>query len=114
MHGYGGDGVEDANFEETVANQIILRMYTLKEWCEETNADLSLRSGPSDRNLWDSLFENEMHTLVHEAYTHYAATDYKVALKSALYDFTSARDFYREALAAAFSNSSPISRLQKM
>ncbi|KAL8921893.1 MAG: hypothetical protein Q9208_005497 [Pyrenodesmia sp. 3 TL-2023] len=96
-----GDGVEDANFEETVANQIILRMYTLKEWCEETNADTSLRTGPSDKNLWDSLFENEMRTLVHEAYAHYAATDYKVALKSALYDFTSARDFYREALAAA-------------
>ncbi|KAL9599799.1 MAG: hypothetical protein Q9219_003585 [cf. Caloplaca sp. 3 TL-2023] len=96
-----GDGVEDANFEETVANQIILRMYTLKEWCEDVIKDPSLRTSSSDKNLWDSLFENEMYTLVHQAYTHYAATDYKVALKSALYDFTSARDFYREALAAA-------------
>ncbi|KAL8826435.1 MAG: hypothetical protein Q9170_007403, partial [Blastenia crenularia] len=96
-----GDGVEDANFEETVANQIILRMYTLKEWCEDITKDPSLRTSATDKNLWDSLFENEMHTLVHQAYTHYAATDYKVALKSALYDFTSARDFYREALAAA-------------
>ncbi|KAL8934811.1 MAG: hypothetical protein Q9211_005035 [Gyalolechia sp. 1 TL-2023] len=96
-----GDGVEDANFEETVANQIILRMYTLKEWCEDIIKDPSLRTSSTDKNLWDSLFENEMHTLVHHAYTHYAATDYKVALKSALYDFTSVRDFYREALAAA-------------
>ncbi|KAI4121864.1 MAG: hypothetical protein LQ338_006120 [Usnochroma carphineum] len=95
-----GDGVEDANFEETVANQIILRMYTLKEWCEDVIVDPSLRTS-SDKNLWDRLFENEMRTLVHEAYTLYAATDYKAALKSALYDFTSARDFYREALAAA-------------
>ncbi|KAL8735258.1 MAG: hypothetical protein Q9181_002890 [Wetmoreana brouardii] len=96
-----GDGVEDANFEETVANQIILRMYTLKEWCEASIRDPSLRTSEADKNLWDHLFENGMHTLVHQAYTHYAATDYKVALKSALYDFTSARDFYREALAAA-------------
>ncbi|KAI4189569.1 MAG: hypothetical protein L6R41_001365 [Letrouitia leprolyta] len=96
-----GDGVEDANFEETVANQIILRMYTLKEWCEDIIKDPSLRTSSTDKNLWDSLFENEMHTLVHEAYAHYADTDYKVALKSALYDFTSVRDFYREVLAAA-------------
>ncbi|KAL9009498.1 MAG: hypothetical protein Q9173_005476 [Seirophora scorigena] len=96
-----GDGFEDANFEETVANQIILRMYTLKEWCEDVIADTSLRTSATFKNLWDSLFENEMHTLVHQAYTHYAATDYKFALKSVLYDFTSARDFYREALAAA-------------
>ncbi|KAL8666425.1 MAG: hypothetical protein Q9202_001448 [Teloschistes flavicans] len=98
-----GDGVEDANFEETVANQIILRMHTLKEWCEETTRDPSLRtsSSDSDKNLWDRLFENEMHTLIHAAYTQYEATDYKVALKSSLYDFTSTRDFYREALAAA-------------
>ncbi|KAL8947515.1 MAG: hypothetical protein Q9222_006210, partial [Ikaeria aurantiellina] len=105
-----GDGVEDANFEEAVANQIILRMYTLKEWCEDSIADPSLRQSSSSStdlnddntlNLWDRLFQNEMHTLVHAAHTHYTATDYKVALKSALYDFTSARDFYREALAAA-------------
>ncbi len=95
-----GDGVEDANFEEAVANQIILRMYTLKEWCEEILHDSTIRTGPAD-TFWDELFLNEMHTLVHEAYTHYAATDYKVAIKSALYDFTTCRDFYREATTAA-------------
>ena len=67
-----GDGVEDANFEETVANQIILRMYTLKEWCEEIMKDETLRSGPADE-LWDKLFENEMNSLVHEARQHYEA-----------------------------------------
>lgn len=97
-----GDGVEDANFEETVANQVILRLYTLKEWCEETLSDSSLRSedAPADA-FWDKLFLNEMHALVHEAYSHYEATDYKAALKSALYDFTSCRDFYRESCIAS-------------
>ncbi|KAL9040610.1 MAG: hypothetical protein Q9214_004418, partial [Letrouitia sp. 1 TL-2023] len=102
-----GDGVEDANFEEAVANQVILRMFTLKEWCEGVVKDTTLRNTSSSNsddenlNLWDRLFLNEMHTLVHDTYTAYAATDYKVALKFALYDFTSARDFYRESLAAA-------------
>ena len=67
-----GDGVEDANFEEAVANQIILRLYTLKEWCEEVVRDTNLRTGPADQ-LWDKLFENEVNSLVHEARQHYEA-----------------------------------------
>ena len=67
-----GDGVEDANFEEAVANQIILRMFTLKEWCEEIMKDDKLRTGPADE-LWDQLFDNELNSLVHEARQHYEA-----------------------------------------
>lgn len=67
-----GDGVEDANFEEAVANQIILRMYTLKEWCEEMVKDEKLRTGPADE-LWDQLFDNEINSLVHETRQHYEA-----------------------------------------
>ena len=99
-----GDGVEDANFEETVANQIILRMYTLKEWCEEVlsaSEASKLRSSSPPDAFWDTLFENEMRTLVQEAHAHYSALNFKAALKAALYDFTSSRDFYREATAAA-------------
>ena len=98
-----GDGVEDANFEEAVANQIILRMHTLKQWCEETlSAEESskLRIGEASE-FWDTLFHNEMRALVHEARMHYSALNFKAALKSALYDFTSTRDFYREATTAA-------------
>ncbi|KAI9677845.1 MAG: cytosolic leucyl tRNA synthetase [Trizodia sp. TS-e1964] len=96
-----GDGVEDANFEETVANSSILRLYTLKEWCEEeVGRSDKLRKGPKD-HFFDCLFENEMRSVVHEAKHHYENTMYKLALKSALYDFTSARDFYREATKAA-------------
>ncbi len=66
-----GDGLEDANFEEMVANSSILRLYTLKEWCEEMVKDQEkLRSGPKD-GVWDWLFENEMNGLVHEARRNY-------------------------------------------
>ena len=97
-----GDGVTDANFEEDVADNSILRLFTLREWCEEMvkDQDTILRSGPKNDFL-DALFENEMNSIVHECHQHYEATDYKLALKSALYDFTSARDFYRETSAAA-------------
>lgn len=67
-----GDAIEDANFEESVANQIILRLHTLKEWCEEVIQDANLRIGSLD-GFWDQLFENEMNVLVHEAEQHYQA-----------------------------------------
>ncbi|KAK5112029.1 hypothetical protein LTR62_004563 [Meristemomyces frigidus] len=118
-----GDGIEDANFEEAVANSNILRMYELRGWCEsmvhearllkdgETytqvregserikNPDSIQRTGP--KTFWDEMFENELNGLVKIAGQEYELTNYKSALKSGLYDFISARDFYREATKAA-------------
>ena len=95
-----GDGVDDANFVEVTADRSIIRLFELKEWIEETMKDDSLRKG-SEEIIWDKLFADEMNTLVHETRQHYEATNYKQALKSGLYDFLSARDFYRERCASA-------------
>jgi leucyl-tRNA synthetase len=65
-----GDGIEDANFDERVADSSILRLFTLKEWCEDVVKDKSLRTGPADA-FWDKLFENEMNSLIQEARQHY-------------------------------------------
>jgi leucyl-tRNA synthetase len=68
-----GDGIEDANFEESVANSSILRLFTLKEWCEEqVKEESNLRTGPKD-GFWDRVFENELNALVDEARKHYEA-----------------------------------------
>lgn len=89
-----GDGVEDANFEETVANATILKLYELRKWIEECfkearilkegetfaevlktekfkNNDVVQRTG--DKIFWDQLFENEMNSLAQEAITAYEA-----------------------------------------
>lgn len=65
-----GDGIEDANFEETVANSNILRLHTLKDWIEDIIKQDNLRTGSAD-NMWDKLFENEMNSLIHSAKKHY-------------------------------------------
>ncbi|OAL56456.1 leucyl-tRNA synthetase [Pyrenochaeta sp. DS3sAY3a] len=119
-----GDEISDANFEESVANSNILKLFELRKWCEELigeavyvadaaqyaetkatervkNSDVFQRKSGSERFLFDDMFDNEMNVLVKEAYQHYSATYYKLALKSGFYDFTSARDFYREATKAA-------------
>jgi leucyl-tRNA synthetase len=119
-----GDGIEDANFEETVANANILKLFELRKWCEEMtkdavivnngetykttrdnerirNTDSIQRKSGSPKLLWDEMFENEINALVAETKGHYETTMYKAALKSGYYDFTAARDFYREATKAA-------------
>jgi leucyl-tRNA synthetase len=65
-----GDSIEDANFEESVANSNILRLHTLKEWIQEVANDESLRTGPADA-FADKLFDNELNSLVRETEKHY-------------------------------------------
>ncbi|RKP32709.1 leucyl-tRNA synthetase [Metschnikowia bicuspidata] len=94
-----GDTVEDANFDEASANAAILRLTTLKEWCEEIKAGKdSLRTGDYT-SFFDRAFENEMNYLVEQAYEQYSVTNYKTALKAGLFDFQSARDYYRDSVA---------------
>jgi leucyl-tRNA synthetase len=117
-----GDSVEDANFEETVANAIILKLYELRKWIEEQaqeprflqesetyaevkekeklkSADVIQRRGR--KIFWDELFENELATLTADTIHSYEQTSYKAALKTGFYDLTAARDQYRTATSAA-------------
>lgn len=119
-----GDGIEDANFEESVANSSILRLFELKKWCDEIVKDAKIiespeqykrvrddekvknvetiqRAASSEKLLWDKLFENDVNTLVKETEQHYDGTMYKLALKSGLYDLSAALSFYKESTKAA-------------
>lgn len=92
-----GDTVEDANFDESNANAAILRLYVMKEWAEDIISNIdSLRTGPKDSFL-DKAFENEMNELIVETKGHYGTAFYKAALKSGLFDFQTARDYYRDS-----------------
>lgn len=95
-----GDGVTDANFEEDVADNGVLRLFNNREWIEEVAKDPELRTGPLN-SYQDALFDNELNVLVADAKREYTDTNYKLALKAAWFDFTSARDFYREACIGA-------------
>lgn len=64
-----GDGIEDANLEETVANAAILRLYELRKWSKDVLEDESLRTG--EWGFFDKLFDNELRALVTETRGHY-------------------------------------------
>lgn len=64
-----GDGIEDANFEESVANASILRLYELRKWSKDVLEDDSLRKG--ELTFFDKLFDNDLNALVLETRQHY-------------------------------------------
>ncbi|CAG8548822.1 11572_t:CDS:10 [Diversispora eburnea] len=91
-----GDAIEDANFEESTANAAILRLFNLKEWCEEQikNQD-NLRTGSKD-SFHDRAFENEINKLILQTEKAYDDALYRDALKYGFYELQTARDWYRE------------------
>ncbi|KAJ1908902.1 cytosolic leucyl tRNA synthetase [Tieghemiomyces parasiticus] len=96
-----GDSIEDANFDETVANAAILRLFTLLEWMEDvlvTHPE-TLRSDGPPTSFHDRVFQQEMIQLVHQTRAAYEGMMYKDALKYGFYEFQAARDHYREATA---------------
>ena len=84
--------MEDANFEEKVADTSVLRLFELRSWCEDmianavkvANAEeyLKQKEGQRLRNpdvvqrtgeklFWDELFEDELNNLARQTQQHY-------------------------------------------
>ncbi|KAH7145475.1 hypothetical protein B0J13DRAFT_595402 [Dactylonectria estremocensis] len=88
-----GDGIGDSNLVEDSLDSAILRLYTLRDWIEDTLKS-DLRRG--EFSYIDKIFVNEMNSLTKLTIRHYTETNYKLALKTGLYDFNNALSFYRE------------------
>ncbi|KAF8792340.1 leucine--tRNA ligase, cytoplasmic-like [Argiope bruennichi] len=90
-----GDGIEDANFVENMADAGVLRLYSFLEWVKEMMATKDqLRSGKETYN--DKVFVNEINHLIRESERNYEEMLYKEALRTCFFEFQAARDKYRE------------------
>ncbi|KAJ2545736.1 cytosolic leucyl tRNA synthetase [Coemansia sp. RSA 1853] len=105
-----GDGIEDANFEEVMANAAVLNLYTLMEWITEAQkaiqqleaspeqnvkvGDITLRSASSPLTTVDKIFNAEMNALTIASGADYKKTMYREALKNGLYEFIKCREWY--------------------
>ncbi|KAI8829073.1 hypothetical protein BJ741DRAFT_397903 [Chytriomyces cf. hyalinus JEL632] len=95
-----GDGLEDANFVYKTADDAILKLFTEKEWAEETIKELgTMRTGKLSWN--DRVFEAEITRIVAAADKGYTAMLYREALKCAYYDLQNAKSEYRKATIAS-------------
>lgn len=93
-----GDGMDDANFEESTANAAILRLTRELAWFEELcSADVAttLRGADSPLTFADRVFSAELDACTTAAHAAYDALAFRDALKASFFDLQNARDAYR-------------------
>ncbi|PAA92139.1 hypothetical protein BOX15_Mlig025338g2 [Macrostomum lignano] len=96
-----GDGVEDANFVEKMADSSLLRLYQFAEWVKEMAAACAagqLRSGDWN-DFSDPAFAAEIDAIIGQAYDFYAKMLYKEVVKTGVFELMAARDRYMQLCA---------------
>ena len=99
-----GDGLDDANLDETTANATILRLHTLYEWITDaikaingdTSTEVMVRPSGTPYALVDEIFKAEIDQLSKATEHSFDQMLYREGLKTGFYDFQAARDWYRE------------------
>ncbi len=96
-----GDGIEDANFDEVMADAGLLRLYTFVEWVREVAPELAKaeEEQEEDRSTarhCDKVFEAAMNDAIERADRAYEQMLFKEAVKAGFYEFQGIRDRYRE------------------
>eukprot|EP00891_Asterochloris_glomerata_P006901 jgi/Astpho2/6901/fgenesh1_pm.00106_%23_9_t len=89
-----GDGMEDANFEVSVANAAVLRLTKELAWMEDTaRAEQQLRDGGAE-TFADRAFNNSIHAAVQTTHAAMDAMLFKEALKHSFFGLLNARNLY--------------------
>ena len=86
-----GDSLDDANFEESVANAAISRLYNFERFIADVVAG---KDSEPTYDLWDSLFENEIHHLVNTVKQSYDEIKFKQVLKFGFFEMQALKDDY--------------------
>lgn len=95
-----GDSIEDANFETTVADAAVLRLWTFMELVKELLAEInSMRTG-KEFTVNDQMFAAEMDFKIKESEENYSSTLFKEALRSCYFEYNNLFHQYRERCVA--------------
>jgi len=90
-----GDSIEDANFETSLAESAVFRLWNLVELCKELWSYLiCMRTG--EFKTVDRMYEAEMDNLIALSETNYEQLLFKEALKTCYFDYINAFNQYRE------------------
>ncbi|GIY96883.1 leucine--tRNA ligase, cytoplasmic [Caerostris extrusa] len=91
-----GDGIEDANFVENMADAGVLRLYSFLEWVKEMIATKDQLRKTNEETFNDKVFSNEINHCIVESERNYEEMLYKEALRVCFFELQAARDKYRE------------------
>eukprot|EP00698_Gefionella_okellyi_P005563 TRINITY_DN15067_c0_g1_i1.p1 TRINITY_DN15067_c0_g1~~TRINITY_DN15067_c0_g1_i1.p1 ORF type:complete len:1078 (+),score=262.34 TRINITY_DN15067_c0_g1_i1:34-3234(+) len=90
-----GDGVEDANFADEVANSAILKLYTFYELARDlADGKEKTRTGPAD-HFWDNVLMSVINKVITETDKHYAAMNMRDAMMSGFFELQEQLNRYR-------------------
>lgn len=108
-----GDGLEDANFLEKTADDAILKLFSEREWLQETFANTaSLRTGPYTWN--DKAFAAEIDNVIPLCDDAYSKMLFREAIKVGYYDLQNARNEYRKVVTGQGYPPSPDDKFEGM
>ena len=93
-----GDSVEDANFETSVAEAGVLRLWTFLELAKELLLQErgAMRPEGAEHSINDRMFLAEMDLKIRETDQHLAAMLFKEALRTGFYEYSNLFHQYRE------------------
>ena len=95
-----GDGLDDANFDTTVANAAILKLFTFEEWIQKhvptEGCDFSAND-PSKYSTWDKIVLNEINHCIIECKQEYDSMRYKNVCKIVFSDLLPLKETYQMA-----------------
>lgn len=94
-----GDSLDDANFERTVANAAVLKLYTFEQWVQQhvpkSGKDLDFaKIDPSTYTTWDKIVLNELNAVIVECANDYDQMRYKAVVKAAFSELLGLKETY--------------------
>jgi leucyl-tRNA synthetase len=90
-----GDGMDDANFDRTVANKAILLLNAEEAWAKDVLQSKSLRGG--EHTFADKAFLNEINNQCKQSQAAFEIMAFKEALKCGWWELQIYRDSYRDS-----------------
>lgn len=106
-----GDTLDDANFDATVANAAILKLFTLEEWIvKHCPKDFDYEAiSKIEYDSWDKIILNELQRIVGLVDQAYVEMKFKIVIKHAFNELSSLKEAY---LIAKGGKPNPIILLQ--
>ena len=104
-----GDSLDDANFDEQVANAAILKLFVLEDWIEKnivSNVDVSGHC-PSKYSLWDRIVANELDLIVEKVTVAYDEMKFKLIVKHAFNEMLTLKENWLIAAGTQSSGVNP-------
>lgn len=93
-----GDTLDDANFDEAVANASILKLFKLEEWITSRIGKIQDADDEDKKtDKWDLILENELKRISILCHKAYSEMKYKNVIKHAFNELVSVREAYMMA-----------------